>query len=112
MTLKKFRWSSVSSLPISLEAIRTLHQPASAYRVEERSYPPGTYFHGTSVAGRVYVLDGVFEVALDNNPDYFSEGCAGEYIEKPGGAYRARVSSPSGARTVTALEIPPKYRRS
>lgn len=81
-------WKDISREPLTIEAIRELHTPASHYRISPNNYTPGTQFPGTSKAGRIYVLSGscyravgAWQVALE----------AGSFADFPAGDFEFKV---------------------
>jgi hypothetical protein len=94
----------------TFDSIRTFYQPENTYRVRDDWYPHGTYFHGVSIAGPIFVLDGSVDFALETDSEKFINVKSGEYLTKPHGGYRIRVSDPAGVRIVRVLEIPEAFR--
>ena len=109
MELKKGASVNILGTAATFDSIRTFYQPENAYRVREARYPDGTYFHGISIAGPIFVLDGSLELALDTDPENFINAEAGEYLLKPHGGYRVRVADPSGVRIIRVFEIPAPF---
>lgn len=107
--MKPSRWDEATSGPISVEAIRMLHQPESNYRVSWNKYPPSTEFPGESFLSKtLYVLRGSCSVGFG---DWSCRVGAGEFIELPGGKYRFSVRSDEEVEIVSVWELPAPLRR-
>ena len=108
MQLEVAQWESISSEPISLEAIRDLYKPASHYRVSRNGYDTGVSFPGTGMAGRMYVLSGCCSKSVG---DWSAELGPGSFVDFPGGDYVFSVIGNEPVSLVNVWEIPECYRQ-
>ena len=88
------KWGDIALSPISVEEIRRLHSPASAFRISPMTYPAGTSFVGLMKAGRVYVVQGRCRFACGASSasaaPYVPNGvglCEGEWFDIPAGYF-------------------------
>ncbi len=51
-------WNTETHGPLSLDAIKKLHQPSEKYRISEKTLPVGDIVHGTAKEGLCYVIQG------------------------------------------------------
>ena len=108
MKLVIAQWESLSSEPMSLEAIRNLHQPASHYRVSRNGYDAGVSFPGTGKAGRLYVISGRCSKSVGACE---AELGPGTFVDFPGGDYVFSVVGDEPVKLVNVWEIPERYRQ-
>ena len=108
MQLEVAQWESMSSEPMTLEAIRGLYTPASHYRVSRNGYDAGVSFPGTGKAGRLYVLSGRCSKSVG---DWSAELGPGSFVDFPGGDFVFSVIGDEPVRLVNVWEIPERYRQ-
>ncbi len=108
MQLEVALWESLSTEPMSLEAIRSLYTPASHYRVSRNGYDAGVSFPGTGKAGRLYVLAGRCSKSVG---DWSAELGPGSFVDFPGGDFVFSVIGDEPVKLVNVWEIPERYRQ-
>jgi len=96
------RWSTISTEPMSKEAIAALYPSDGAYRISEFTYPAGAKFQGAMRAGTCYVLAGGCTLTIDKSL-WIS---AGDVVTFPAGAYDVEVGSAEPVTYVLVWEIP------
>jgi hypothetical protein len=101
-------WESLTTDPMSLEAIRSLYKPASHYRVSRNGYDGGVSFPGTGRAGRLYVLSGRCSKSVG---DWKAELGPGTFVDFPAGDYVFSVIGSEPVKLVNVWEIPERYRQ-
>ena len=99
------RWDYDRLGPLSLEAVRALHQPAERFRVTPSRYPAGTAFAGTARVGRRYILAGACVFTLGEGT---WELHAGDIVDLPEGDYQFRVLGGEPVELVTVWALPPE----
>jgi hypothetical protein len=102
MSIQIRQWRAISNQEISKEAIAAMHQPSSAYRVSEYTYPAGTKFPGLMREGTCYVLSGECRFATAESIWIR----AGEFVTLPHGEFQIEVSSSGPATLVLAWALP------
>lgn len=103
MQLEVAQWESLSSEPMSLEAIRRLYEPANHYRVSRNSYDARVSFPATGRAGRLYVLSGRCSKSVGG---WKAELGPGTFIDFPGGDFVFSVIGDEPVKLVNVWEIP------
>jgi len=102
------QWKALSSEPISLEAIRSLYQPASHFRVSRNGYDAGMTFAGTGKAGRLYVISGHCSKSVGSWKAVLGPGT---FVDFPAGDYEFSVVGDEPVKLAYVWEIPEQYRR-
>lgn len=108
MSVEVGEWSTLSADAISVEAIRSLYQPASHFRVSRNGFDAGVSFPGTRRAGRTYVLSGR---CVEATASWRAELGPGQFVDFPAGAYTFTVLGSEPVRFVSVWEIPEQYRQ-
>ncbi|WP_457334863.1 hypothetical protein [Rhizobacter sp. P5_C2] len=108
MRLEVSPWESLSSEPMTLEAIRKRYEPASHYRVSRNAYDAGISFAGTGRAGRLYVLSGRCSKSVGN---WKAELGPATFVDCPGGDFLFSVIGDGPVTLVNVWEIPEPYRQ-
>ncbi len=92
-------WEELSGEPLTIEAIRKLHAPASRYVIRPNSYKPGAAFLGRGKALRMYILGGACARSVDG---VRIELHAGMFADFQDGEYEFEVL---GAREVNLVNV-------
>jgi hypothetical protein len=87
------------------DAIRRLYQPPGAFRISRNKYPAGTRFHGTTRAGRLFVLTGSCELLLPERVEL----SAGQFFDFPAGNYGLAVLGQEDLDIVKVWQLPPEF---
>ena len=101
------QWSEISPDPLTVEAIRERHTPQSHYRISPNRYASGTFFIGSSRAGRIYVLSG----SCSKNVGAWSVTLGpGAFADFPAGDFTFQVLGDQEVQLVNVWSIPEPYR--
>lgn len=101
------KWCKLSSAPLSLETIRTLHQPSARFRISTYTYPPGTAFVGSGRAGTRYLLAGACSFTFGNSA---IELRAEDVADVPDGDYQFAVVGDVPVQFVAVWALPQDLR--
>lgn len=101
------RWTDVSQEPLTLAAIRSLHQPESHFRISPSAMPAGVKFTGlNSIAGRIYVLRGRCSMTVG---DWRADLRSGTFADFPAGSFTFEVFGTNEIEVVKVWLIPESY---
>jgi mannose-6-phosphate isomerase-like protein (cupin superfamily) len=79
-------WDVTTHGPLTLEAVKALHQPAYKYRIQQFSRSPHTPFPNISVASTLYVVSGACLVTIESMDAPYALS-AGQFLSIPQGTY-------------------------
>ena len=104
--MKTERWSAISSLVLSEQSVRAMHQPSSHYRISLYTYPAAAQIDGRQRAGRVYVLSGGCQITMTADVVQLE---ASEFVDLPAGDYRLQVLGDRECKMVHVWQLPPDF---
>jgi hypothetical protein len=107
MALSKKRWTEVSDLPMSVEAVREISRADTLFRVYPRVVPKGASFAQT-IGLRVdeYVKSGRLTYETDND---CIEVSAGEFVSLGKGSYLVSALGDADVEIIKAVHAPAEF---
>jgi hypothetical protein len=97
-------WDEGRFGPLSLEAIRSIHQPANRHRISPNSYAAGTSFSGSTQEGVCYVLRGSVRFEFPGGESLTLR--SGQFGTLPRGTFGFEVLGPDAAEVVRVWKLP------
>src|SRR5947209_2650076 len=98
-----YHWGDPQSGKLSLETIRTLHQPHERFRVSYNRYDAGVSFDGEARARRLYVIDGACTVSMGAEE---WDLCTDDYADLPEGRFQFSVPPSACVKIVSVYSLP------
>ena len=107
--IKVERWDVAAYGVLSEAAIRKLYTPPKNYRISPDRIPANTNFHGSTLAGQIYIIQGSCGLLFDeHDPVVLS---AGDIARFPEGDYEMYVLGSEEVHLVRVWELPPWFTR-